>query len=123
MKTIHKFLELHPELELVSNDELHNAINPIAPTWKIFINRMRGVVEVHDTSILFDDELVTSHIMTEQHVTWKIAHDIKKYNSNVFDASRWFEEQDKLQEIQEENSMERKKLSIRKQLQDAFGRA
>lgn len=120
MRTLQKFIEQRHDLELVKNDEMHRALHQVSPDWYIFIARDRGVVEVHDTSLLEQQGDVPSHIMTEQHVTWKIVHDAIKYNSNNFDAARWFEEQDKLEDQRLANKADRDRLNIRKTIAHAL---
>lgn len=95
MDTLKRFIQLNPELELVENDELHRELHKVSPSWYIFIERARGVVEVHDTAILGHGEIWTSHVMTEQNVSWKIVHDALKFNSRVHDVNETLDEFDR----------------------------
>lgn len=82
-----RFMLLHPELELVEADDIHKELHQTDEDWFIFINRGTEVVEVHDVKTVNNDDIITSHIMTEPNVTWKIVHDARKYNSKVYDIN------------------------------------
>lgn len=111
MNTLKRFMQLNPELELVQDDELHAELHKTSPSWYIFIERSRGVVEVHDTAILGKGEMWTSHVMTEPHVTWKIAHDAKKFNSKVYDVNETLDAFDRHKDANDKLSWERDKKS------------
>lgn len=120
MQTLKQFQKLNPELELVKNDTMHKELHSIEPSWYIFINRERGVVEIHDTQILDGNIEMDTHIMTEQFVTQKIVHDALKYNSRVHDAAAWFAEQDRITEEREKQKQLKRKLIIRESVRKAL---
>lgn len=108
MNRLEFFKRTHNNLKLVKDDRLHNALHKVSKTWYVFLNRARGKVEVHDVRLMQNTKTWTTHVMTENRVSWKIVHDAKRFNSRNYDVNEAADRSSNLKDLTQDNQMKRK---------------